>query len=79
MKNHLSIVFLFKPLLIAVGLISSSPPAISVEFEGGRTPLPKNNLPTLGSGLAMSKGYYRGTPMGELSGWTLSQIGRAHV
>jgi hypothetical protein len=72
MKNHLSIVSLFKPLLIAVGLISSSLPAISVEFEGGRTPLPKNNLPTLGSGLAMSKGYYRGSPMGELSGWTLS-------
>ena len=72
MKNHLSIVSLFKPLLIAVGLISSSLPAISVEFEGGRTPLPKNNLPALGSGLAMSKGYYRGSPMGELSGWTLS-------
>ena len=72
MKNHLSIVSLFKPLLIAIGLISSSLPAISVEFEGGRTPLPKNNLPTLGSGLAMSKGYYRGSPMGELSGWTLS-------
>ena len=43
-----------------------------VEFEVGRTPPPKNNLPTLGSGLAMSKGYYRGPPLGELSGWTLS-------
>ena len=72
MKNHLSIVSLFKPLLIAAGLISSSFQAISVEFEGGRTPLPQKNLPTLGSGLAMSKGYYRGSPMGELSGWTLS-------
>ncbi len=72
MKNHLSIVSLFKPHLIVAVLISSSLPAISVEFEGGRTPLPKNNLPTLGSGLAMSKGYYRGSPMGELSGWTLS-------
>ena len=72
MKNHLSIVSFFKPLLIAASLISSSLPAISVEFEGGRTPLPKNNLPALGSGLAMSKGYYRGSPMGELSGWTLS-------
>ena len=72
MKNHLSIVSLFKPLLIAAGLISSSFQAISVEFEVGRTPPAKNNLPTLGSGLAMSKGYYRGSPMGELSGWTLS-------
>ena len=44
----------------------------AVEFEVGRTPPAKNNLPTLGSGLAMSKGYYRGSPLGELSGWTLS-------
>ena len=44
----------------------------AVEFDVGRTPPPKNNLPTLGSGLAMSKGYYRGSPIGELSGWTLS-------
>jgi mono/diheme cytochrome c family protein len=72
MKNHLSIVSLFKPLLIAAGFISSSFQAISVEFKVGRTPPAKNNLPTLGSGLAMSKGYYRGSPMGELSGWTLS-------
>ena len=43
-----------------------------VEFEVGRTPPAKNNLPSLGSGLAMSKGYYRGSPLGELSGWTLS-------
>lgn len=50
----------------------SSALAIPVEFEVGRTPPPKNNLPTLGSGLAMSKGYYRGSPLGELSGWTLS-------
>ena len=72
MKNHLSFVFLIKSILIAVTLMGSSIPAISVEFEGGRTPPAKNNLPTLGSGLAMSKGYYRGSPMGELSGWTLS-------
>ena len=72
MKNHLSFVFLIKSILIAVTLMGSSTPAISVEFEGGRTPPAKNNLPTLGSGLAMSKGYYRGSPMGELSGWTLS-------
>ena len=44
----------------------------AVEFEVGRTPPTKNNLTSLGSGLAMSKGYYRGSPIGELSGWTLS-------
>ena len=47
-------------------------PQANVEFEVGRTPPAKNDLATLGSGLAMSKGYYRGSPMGELSGWTLS-------
>lgn len=43
-----------------------------VEFEVGRSPTPKGNLPILGSGLAMSKGYYKQAPVGELSGWTLS-------
>ena len=60
--------YLFFTLLIP--FISSITHA--VEFEVGRTPPAKNNLPTLGSGLAMSKGYYRGSPLGELSGWTLS-------
>ncbi len=46
--------------------------AVPVEFEVGRTPIPKKGLPVLGSGLAMSRGYYRGSPLGELSGWTLS-------
>ena len=57
-------------LVISISL--SFVAAASVEFEVGRTPPPKNNLPSLGSGLAMSKGYYRGSPLGELSGWTLS-------
>ena len=69
MKN--SIIKITNCFLFMVFCFSSAL-AIPVEFEVGRTPPPKNNLPTLGSGLAMSKGYYRGSPLGELSGWTLS-------
>tara|TARA_B100001093_G_scaffold38481_2_gene32919 strand:- start:954 stop:4169 length:3216 start_codon:yes stop_codon:yes gene_type:complete len=58
-------------LLFFSGFISSRKKS-EVEFGEGRTPPPKNNLPVLGSGFAMSKGYYRGSPVGELSGWTLS-------
>jgi len=59
-------------ILLSISIFCSFLTAAPVEFEVGRTPPAKNNLPTLGSGLAMSKGYYRGSPLGELSGWTLS-------
>ncbi len=51
------------------GLLSAQEP---VEFDTGRPRPPKNGLPVLGSGLAMSKGYYRGVPVGELAGWTMT-------
>jgi len=60
--------FLIFSLFASLPLLAQA----KVEFEVGRTPPTKNNLPSLGSGLAMSKGYYRGSPLGELSGWTLS-------
>ncbi|MEC7542553.1 MAG: DUF6797 domain-containing protein [Verrucomicrobiota bacterium] len=55
--------------LALTSFVQSKP---AVEFQVGRTPPAKNNIPILGSGLAMSQGYYRGSPLGELSGWTLS-------
>lgn len=68
-------------LLVAVLLFSgfiSNRKKSEVEFEVGRTPSSKNGNPVLGSGLAMSKGYYPGSPVGELSGWTLSLWFEAH-
>ena len=69
MKNTLAKIT--KPFLFFVFFCSSAW-AFPVEFEVGRIPPPQKGLPTLGSGLAMSKGYYPGSPLGELSGWTLS-------
>ena len=68
-------------LLVAVLLFSgfiSNRKKSEVEFEVGRTPSSKNGNPVLGSGLALSKGYYPGSPVGELSGWTLSLWFEAH-
>ena len=59
-------------LLAQLALTSFVQSKPAVEFQVGRTPPAKNNIPILGSGLAMSQGYYRGSPLGELSGWTLS-------
>ena len=59
-------------LLAQLALTSFVQAKPAVEFQVGRTPPAKNNIPILGSGLAMSQGYYRGSPLGELSGWTLS-------
>ena len=59
-------------LLAQLALTSFVQSKPAVELQVGRTPPAKNNIPILGSGLAMSQGYYRGSPLGELSGWTLS-------
>ena len=55
-------------LTIVLGLFGGTLGAQEpVEFDTGR-PQPSLN----GSGLAMSKGRYRGLPVGELSGWTMA-------
>jgi len=60
-------------LAIATGLFGRGLSAQeAVEFDTGRTQPPRNGIPVLGSGLAMSQGYYRGVPVGELSGWTMT-------
>ncbi|MCO8121660.1 c-type cytochrome [Stieleria sp. TO1_6] len=42
------------------------------EFDSGRPqPVPQGSL-SLGSGLAMRRGYFRGVPLGEMEGWTIS-------
>lgn len=42
------------------------------EFDTGRPqPVTQGSL-SLGSGLAMSRGYFRGVPLGEMGGWTIS-------
>jgi len=43
-----------------------------LEFDTGRTRPPKAGFPVMGAGLAMSGGYYREVPRGELAGWTAS-------
>ena len=64
--NHLFI-------LLLAGLLTSSLSAQQpIEFDTGRPRAPINGVPVLGSGLALSKGYLRGVPVGELSGWTMT-------
>lgn len=43
-----------------------------LEFDTGRPQQSVEGQASLGSGLALSRGYVRGVPMGELSGWTAS-------
>ena len=44
----------------------------SIEFDVGRPRPAVNGVPVLGSGLAMSGGFFQGVPVGELPRWTLS-------
>ena len=55
--------------VILTGLLCAQEPD---EFDTGRTRPAIGGIPVLGSGLAMSGGYYRGIPVGELAGWTAS-------
>ena len=56
-------------LLFLSGLLLAQEP---VEFDTGRPRPPKAGMPVLGSGLALSGGYFRGVPKGEQAGWTIS-------
>lgn len=62
-------------LCLFAGLLGSSfaqDNPLPLEFDTGRPRPPKAGMPVMGSGLAMSEGYYRGVPKGELAGWTVS-------
>lgn len=63
--------FLMNAVVFLSGFISKGKES-GIKYDDGRRPIAKNGLPAQGSGLALSRGYYRGTPVGELSGWTLS-------
>lgn len=65
-----SLPFLLSILFLGLAVHADEPRPI--EFDTGRPRPPKAGFPVMGSGLAMSGGCYRGVPMGELSGWTMS-------
>ena len=64
--------FFLNSLLLLLFLPGSLAAQEPVEFDTGRQKPAVNGVPVLGSGLAMSRGYFRGVPVGELAGWTMT-------
>ncbi len=61
----------FLALFLSTSQAQAAEPA-SPEYDTGRPRPPIAGFPVMGEGLALSHGYYRGVPKGELAGWTVS-------